>query len=229
MHNTNATADEIPCNGIPAILGQHKACPDCDDNERTRPVTTPSVRTSQPIRPHFVPLDMAHGAYDASLTKNSDDIVLFWLPPSPYSQWTPSPSTVDLLIVEYDCAEKLIMASKVSLFGDDLALSAILATDDPREQKLLDHHVRHFDHDFWQQECEHLVLRGNLAKFFQNEKMRLALVPTDQRHLPEASPHDKLWGIGLSACDPESTNASTVKCATLATTSSKTIANISSR
>ena len=36
-------------------------------------------------------------------------------------------------------------------------------------------------------------------------------------HLAEASPHDKLWGIRLSACDPESTNASTVMCATLAT------------
>ena len=105
MHNTNATADVSPCNGISAILGQQKVCPDRDDNERTRPVTTPFVRTSQPIRPHFVPLDMAHGAYDASLTKISDDIVLFWLPPSPFSQWTPSPFTVDL--VEYDCADKI--------------------------------------------------------------------------------------------------------------------------
>ena len=68
MHNTNATADVRPCNGISAILSRHKACPDRDDNERTRPVTTPSVRTSQPICPHFVPLNMAHGTYDASLT-----------------------------------------------------------------------------------------------------------------------------------------------------------------
>ena len=61
----NATVDVSPCNGISAILGKR---PDRDDNERTRPVTTPSVRTPQPIRPHFVPLEMAHGAYDASLT-----------------------------------------------------------------------------------------------------------------------------------------------------------------
>ena len=68
MHNINGTADVSPCNGISAILGQHKACPDRDDKERTRSVATPSVRTSQPIRPHFVSLDVAHGAYDASLT-----------------------------------------------------------------------------------------------------------------------------------------------------------------
>ena len=70
------------------------------------------------------------------------------------------------------------MVSKLRPFGDDLALSAILPTDDPREQKRLDCHVRHFDHHFWQKECELLVLRGNLAKFSQNEKMRLALVHT---------------------------------------------------
>ena len=59
--------------------------------------------------------------------------------------------------------------------------------------------------------------------------MHLALIQTGDRRLAEASPHDKLWGIGPSACDLESTNASTVKCATLATTSCKKIASISSR
>ena len=229
VHNTNATADMSPCNGISAVLSEPKACPDRDDNERTRPVITPSVRTLQPIRPHFVPLDMAHGAYDASLTQISDDIVLFWLPPSPVSQWTPSPFTVDLLIIEYDCAEKFTMASKVCLFGDDLPLSAILATDDPREQEVLDCHVRHFDHDFWQQKCETFSPPGQPGKILPNKKMRLALVLTGQRRIPEASPHDKLWGIGLSAYDPESTNASTVKCTILTTISCKKIANISSR
>ena len=84
-YNTNATADLSPCNGTPAILDKHDAYPDRDDNERTRPVTTPSVPTSQPIRQHFVPLDIAHGIYDASLTYISDDVVLFWQPPSVFS------------------------------------------------------------------------------------------------------------------------------------------------
>ena len=122
-----------------------------------------------------------------------------------------------------------MMASKPRLVGDDLALSTRLATDNPREHKRLGCGVRDFHHDFWQQECENLVLRGNLAKFSQHEKMRLALVYTGQRRLAEASPYDQLWGIGLSACDPERTNASIVKCATLTTTSGKKVANISSR
>ena len=176
MHNTNATADLSACNGTSATLGQHNACPDRDDTERTRPVTTPSVPLSHDLRPPFIPLELAYATYDASLTYISDDVVLFWHPPSAFSQWTPSPFTVDL--VEFNCAEQFMMASKARPFGDDTALSAILASDDPREQKRLGRLVRPFDHDFWQQECENSVLRGNLAKFSQNEKMRLALVHT---------------------------------------------------
>ena len=176
MHNTNATADLSTCNGTPTTFGQHNGCQDRDDTERTRPVTTPSVPRSHNLRPPFVPLEHAYAAYDASLRYISDDVVLFWHPPSVFSQWTLSPFTVDL--VEYNCAEQFMMASKARLFGDDTALSANLASDDPREQKRLGRHVRHFDHDFWQQECENSALRGNLAKFSQNEKMRLALVHT---------------------------------------------------
>ena len=176
MYNTNATADLSTCNGTPATLGQHNDCPDRDDTERTRPVTTHSVPPPHDLGPPFVPLEHAYAAYDASLTYISDDVVLFWHPPSVFSQWTLSPFTVDL--VEYNCAEQFMMASKASLFGDDAALSAILASDDPREQKCLGRHVLHFDHDFWQHECENSALRGNLAKFSQNEKMRLALVHT---------------------------------------------------
>ena len=82
--NTNAPAVLSPCNGTSAILGQHGACPDRDDNERTRPVTTPSVRTSRPNRQLFTPLPIAPGAYDGSLAYISDDAVLFWETPSVY-------------------------------------------------------------------------------------------------------------------------------------------------
>ena len=148
MHNTNATADLSTCDGTPTILGQHNDCPDRDDTERTRSVTTPSVPPSHDLRPPFVPLEHAYVAYDASLTYISDDIVLFWHPPSVFSQWTPSPFTVDL--VEHTCGKQFMMASKARLFGDDTALSAILASDDPREQKCLGRQVRHFDPELWQ-------------------------------------------------------------------------------
>ncbi|CAN0154209.1 unnamed protein product, partial [Ascophyllum nodosum] len=112
--------------------------------------------------------------------------------------------TVDL--VEHDCAEQLIIASRARLFSDDLALSAVLAADDPREQKHLGRHhkrlgsqVRHFDHDLWQKDCERIVPRGNIAILSQKDEIRLALGHIDQRRLAEACPHDTLWCTGLSA------------------------------
>ena len=92
MHNTNATADLSACNGTSTTLDRHNACPDRDDTERTRPITTPSVRLSHDLRPSFVPLELAYATYDTLLTYISDDVVLFWHPPSAFSQWTPSRS-----------------------------------------------------------------------------------------------------------------------------------------
>ena len=130
MHNANATADESTRNGTSAAFGQHNDCQDRDDTERTRPVTTPSVSPPHDLRPPFVLLEHA---YDASLTYISDEVVLFWHTPSVFSQWTPSSFTVDF--VEYNCAEQFMMASKARLFGDDTALSAILASDTPENKK----------------------------------------------------------------------------------------------
>ena len=81
------------------------------------------------------------------------------------------------------------------------ALSAILASDDPREQNRLGRQVRHVDPALWQDESEAIVLRGNPAKFSLNEEMRVALENKCARRITEASPHDKVWGIGLIASD----------------------------
>ena len=197
--DTNAPAELSPCSGNSVILGQHEACPDRDDNERTQPVTTPSVRPLRAIRDLFTPLPTAAGLYDGSLTYIEDDVVLFWQPPSVFSQWTLSPFTVDL--VEYSFAEQFMMTSKARLFGDDSTFSAILATDDPREHKRFGRQVRHFDHDTWLQEGDNIAFRGNLAKFSQNENLRLALLHTGERRLAEASPYDNIRGIGLRASD----------------------------
>ena len=44
------------------------------------------------------------------------------------------------------------------------------------------------------------------CKFSENEDMHLALIQTGDRRLAEASPHDALWGIGLSAHDPRASS-----------------------
>ena len=76
----------------------------------------------------------------------------------------------------------------------------------PERKKRFGRQVRHFDPELWQSECENIVLHGNFAKFSQNKEMHLALIPTGDRRLAKASPHDNLWGIGLSASDPRASS-----------------------
>jgi ribA/ribD-fused uncharacterized protein len=46
------------------------------------------------------------------------------------------------------------------------------------------------------------VVRGNVAKFGQNEELGAFLRGTGARVLVEASPRDQVWGIGLGASNP---------------------------
>jgi ribA/ribD-fused uncharacterized protein len=68
--------------------------------------------------------------------------------------------------------------------------------------------VRGFDADRWDAARWEIVVRGNLAKFRQNPELGAFLANTGDRVLVEASPVDRIWGIGLAeddarAQDPE--------------------------
>ena len=48
-----------------------------------------------------------------------------------------------------------------------------------------------------------VVVKGNIAKFSQNEKPLDFLLSTDDKILVEASPKDTVWGIGLDESSSE--------------------------
>jgi ribA/ribD-fused uncharacterized protein len=115
------------------------------------------------------------------------------------SQWWPADFTVDGVV--YRTAEHFMMAGKARLFGDEEAAAAIVAAEHPKQAKDLGRQVRGFDDDLWVAARFDLVVRGNLAKFGQNDDLRDFLLGTGQRVLVEASPVDRVWGIGLAADD----------------------------
>jgi ribA/ribD-fused uncharacterized protein len=122
------------------------------------------------------------------------------LGPECLSQWYPSRFRVRG--VDYATAEHFMMAEKARLFEDGDAHHAILATQTPAEAKALGRTVRGFDGARWDAlRCE-VVLEGNLAKFEQAPALRAFLLGTGEDVLVEASPHDRIWGIGLSEDDP---------------------------
>lgn len=131
----------------------------------------------------------------------------FFTEASPFSQWyrcvfTDGPYT-------YNCAEQYMMHGKALLFEDEAVGAQILAADHPRQHKALGRKVKGFDDKRWHAHREQIVLAGNRAKFTQNPELRAALLETAGTELVEASPYDRIWGIGLGANDPRAQNPAT--------------------
>ena len=99
-----------------------------------------------------------------------------------------------------------MMAQKARLFNDEESREAIMAAAHPRDQKALGRRVKNFDAKIWNDNCEKIVLDGNIAKFSQNEKLKKLLLSTYPLTLVEASPDDKIWGIGLDMKSPNLLN-----------------------
>ncbi|WP_404797632.1 NADAR family protein [Streptomyces pristinaespiralis] len=115
------------------------------------------------------------------------------------SQWWPSPFEVDG--VRYATAEHWMMAAKARLFGDAEAERKALAAKSPAEAKKAGRLVRGFDDAVWERERFQIVRSGSVHKFGQDAALRDFLLATGDRVLVEASPMDRVWGIGLAADD----------------------------
>ncbi len=116
-----------------------------------------------------------------------------------FSQWFPSPFVVDQ--VTYATAEHWMMAGKARLFGDAEAERRAIAASHPGQAKEIGRSVRGFDDAVWRERRFELVVRGSVEKFGQHPEMRDYLLSTGVRVLVEASPVDRIWGIGVSADD----------------------------
>ena len=117
------------------------------------------------------------------------------------SQWFPSPFEVDS--IHYPTAEHVMMAGKARLFGDDEMLANILVASHPKKAKTFGRKVRGFQQDVWEQHRYPIVLQASIAKFSQNRAMGDFLRGTDPRVLVEASPYDRIWGVGMKANHPD--------------------------
>jgi ribA/ribD-fused uncharacterized protein len=138
------------------------------------------------------------------------EFIYFWKPGELlydcFSQWQPSTFTEE--VVTYYCAEQYMMVKKAQIFQDEKNEKMILEASDPKQMKSLGRKVKNFDEKTWDELKYSVVLNGNYHKFAQNQKMREILLATGDKILVEASPLDKIWGVGYSdknpkAADPE--------------------------
>lgn len=96
-----------------------------------------------------------------------------------------------------------MMYQKALLMGDTDTGALILATKDPKKIKQLGQRVKPWDESKWLENRCRIMYEGLMGKFTQNTELKERLLSTGQKILVEASPLDKIWGIGLDGKSPD--------------------------
>lgn len=133
-----------------------------------------------------------HLSADGSVTKNC------------LSQWYDCKFIVDG--IKYHTAEQYMMSQKALLFGDVKINQEIMQANHPKQFKDMGRRVSGFNEKIWNDNKADIVIKGNYAKFSQNPELKAFLTGTYKRILVEASPYDKVWGIGMSEMDKNINN-----------------------
>lgn len=121
-----------------------------------------------------------------------------------FSQWWESEFSENGVV--FKTAEHYMMVGKADLFGDAEAREAILECKTPAEAKKWGRKVRNFDPAKWDAHKYEIVKNGNILKFAQHELLKEYLLTTGDRVIVEASPLDRIWGIGLGKNHENATN-----------------------
>jgi ribA/ribD-fused uncharacterized protein len=124
----------------------------------------------------------------------TDTHVYFWGDPT-LSNW--GPAEFDYKGEHFYNSEQAFMWEKALCFGDETIASEILSTSNPKNAKDLGRMVRNYNESEWAKKRYDAMLDVCIAKFSQNEHRLETLLSTGDRILVEASPYDKVWGVGL--------------------------------
>ncbi len=116
-----------------------------------------------------------------------------------FSNWYPA-QFKDKNSQVFSDTEMWMMYHKAIFFKDNESAKKILTcTGNPKKAKEIGRKVKNFDSTVWSKNCERIVYEGLILKFEQDVSLKKHLLGTHDRLLVEASPFDKIWGIGISA------------------------------
>ena len=132
------------------------------------------------------------------------DFVFFWkvikgtkIGPACLSQWDRHAFVIDG--VYYRHVAQFMMAAKARVFHDDAAYNKIMDATSLVDMKRAERAVAGYDDKRWCASRFDAAVRGNFAKFSQNDELKEYLLSTGNSVLVAADPKDRLWGIGLDA------------------------------
>lgn len=133
----------------------------------------------------------------------NDTHVYFYSGRQCFSNWHRTPNQIKDPLTQqvYESSEQFFMALKARFFGDHETAGLIVAQPDCRKVKELGRQIRGYNEAAWDCVREGMMAWACLCKFTQNEAFKTELLATEKRILVEASPVDRVWGIGRSVED----------------------------
>jgi ribA/ribD-fused uncharacterized protein len=99
---------------------------------------------------------------------------------------------------------RYMMHRKALLFApNDPTAHAILSPNSPaphpRVLRELGRKIPNFSEEIWEKHRFEIVVEGNYLKFTQDAALKAQLLATEEREIVEASPRDRIWGVGYGA------------------------------
>jgi len=101
---------------------------------------------------------------------------------------------------KFNCSEQYFMFYKCLTFDSNnkILLTNILNENDPKKIKQFGRLVPNFNQEIWNTKKYNIMVDSLSYKFNQNENLKNKLIKTNNKYLYEASPYDKIWGIGYN-------------------------------
>jgi len=104
------------------------------------------------------------------------------------------------------CTEQAFMWAKAKYFKDETtAKQIILEKLNPLICKRLGRKVKNYIDSEWEKTRYEMMLKPNIERFYQDIVLRNKIIDSKFNGLifVEASPYDKIWGVGLDQNDPK--------------------------
>lgn len=126
-----------------------------------------------------------------------------------------------VLYILYPNTISYMMYQKALLFHDQAIADLVLTAGHPRNVKALGRQVSNFSEEIWKKHRMDIVRQANVLKFttavteegfrkgtgkeapILDGSLRNMLLATGTCEIVEASPYDKIWGIGFKAADAD--------------------------
>lgn len=135
------------------------------------------------------------------MDKDRDNYIFFWGENDKFgflSNFYPAKFTHNTK--NFNCSEQYFMKMKQEMFDPDnkVLANSIMNETKPKQIKRFGRQVSNYNENVWNTNRYVHMLNANYLKFTQNPELKQKLLDTENKILVEASPYDKIWGIGFT-------------------------------